>query len=284
MGYYTDIALESVDKTFQKRESALDYGFNEAIINIDTLKKERLYGKPKGEYYLLDCPNLNLLAPVAYEYATMQVASYLQYKIKDLTKKDEYKVLVVCLGNENVVCDSLGSGVFDKLITTIDNSDKAYSLKAVKTNVLAQTGIDSATHTKSIVELVKPDVVILVDSLCSKSIYRIGTSIQITDSGIIAGGAVGLSDRVIDSSFLKCPTIAIGIPYVVRVNTLVGEVLESLSDDESDTKTINGKFGNLIVTPNDIDALIKLGSNIISGAINMAVLGLDLNEQKMVKI
>jgi len=62
------------------------------------------------------------------------------------------------------------------------------------------------------------------------------------------------------------------------------KILESLSDDESDTKTINGKFGNLIVTPNDIDALIKLGSNIISGAINMAVLGLDLNEQKMVKI
>ena len=285
MSLYTDIALECASSTFKKNESLLDYGCSESIINIDNAKKEKEFNKPKGEYYLLDCPNLNSLAPVVYDYIVEQVASYLKYKIKKLTNKDNVNVLVVCLGNENVVSDSLGSEVFNKLITNTKVVGHS-QLQEIKTSVFGKTGINTAELTKSITSITVPDVVVLIDSLCSKSISRVGSSIQITDSGIVAGGAIGNSGKLINSNFLRCPTLAIGIPYVVRIETILEEILGSLTENKEfeEDKTIYNKIKNLLVTPKEIDAMVNLGSYILAGAINLAVLDLGIEEQRLIKL
>lgn len=285
MSFYTDIAFEAVNSSFAKKANDLEYGCTESIVKIDNYKKEKLYNKPKGEYYLLDCPNLNSLAPVVYEYIIEQVASYLRHKINSVTNKDNYSVLVVCLGNENIVSDSLGSEVFSKLITTTYDNEYSNSLQAIRTSVFGKTGIDTATLTKGITNLTNPDVVLLIDSLCSVSINRIGTSIQISDTGLVAGGAIGRQGKLINAPFLKCPTLAVGIPFVVRVETIIGEVLNALSDTIlEENKTLDNKCRNLLVAPKDIDNMVELGSYLIASAINLAVLDLSIEEQRLIRM
>lgn len=285
MSYYTDIAMECVNSLMTKKENQLDFGCREVVVNIDSIKKEKMIGKPKGEYYLIDCPNLNSLAPVVYEYIIEQVSSYLRYKIRKETKKDVNKVLVICLGNENVVSDSLGAKVFEKLITTNTDDVCRNSLQAIKTSVLGSTGIETSTLAKSITATLNPDIVILIDSLCSVSTHRVGNSIQINDCGIIAGGAVGRNGKLINNSLLHCPTLAMGVPFVVRVETIIGDVLNMMTDlNLEDDLTINNKCADLLVTHKDIDKLVELDSFIIASAINMAVLDLSLKEQRIIKI
>lgn len=286
MSMYTDIAMECVNSTFKKKESLLDYGCKESIVNIVTTKMQREFNKPKGEYYLLDCPNLNMLAPVVYDYIVEQVASYLKYKIKKITNKERVKVLVVCLGNENLVSDSLGAQVFDKLITTKDEKEESNILQAIKTSVFGKTGINTADLTKSMVSISCPDVVILIDSLCSQSVSRIGNSLQISDSGIVAGGAIGKDGKRINANLLRTPTLAMGIPYVVRVETIIGEILGNLTEDRDfeDDKTIYNKIKSLFVTPKEIDLMVDLGAYIIASAINLAVLDLGIDEQRLIKL
>ncbi|MGN1227924.1 MAG: GPR endopeptidase [Christensenellales bacterium] len=285
MSIYTDIAVECVNSKFDDNEKSLEFGCTESVVKIDSSKKQKIYNKPKGEYYLLDCPNLNSLAPVVYDYIIEQVASYLKCKIKSVTNKEKCKVLVVCLGNENVVSDSLGAQVFDKLITSVHKGEGESSLQAIRTSVLGKTGIDTATLTKSVTTLLNPDVVLLIDSLCSLSINRIGTSIQIADSGIVAGGAIGRQGQLINAPFLRCPTLAIGIPFVVRVETIIADVLNQLSDVQiGDNKTVNAKCKNLLVAPKEIDSMVELGSNLIASAINLAVLDLSVDEQRLIKL
>lgn len=383
---YTDIAKECVTSNMEAKENKLDFGCFESIVKIDSAKKEKYYGKAKGEYYLLDCPNLHSLAPIVYEYIVEQVASYLRYKIRKITNKQNYKILVVCLGNENIVSDSLGASVYSKLITTpfsggvkedegnllksninrcsnlnLNKSnlnfetsknliskfayelDNGYSdvrlterdrkiidayesgvpfndlpknlhldsfmyrnlkkrdvkhfnnvsnerqsqniLQAVKTSVFGKTGIDTAKLTKGIKDIVEPDAVILIDSLCSSSLNRIGTSIQISDSGLVAGGAVGRQGTLINAPYLKCPTLAIGIPFVVRIETIVNEILSTMSDvDIGDNKTISNRCRNLLVAPKEIDLMVELGAHIIASSINLAVLDFSTSEQRMMKI
>lgn len=418
MSIYTDIAKECASLKMEEKENRLDFGCYQSIVKIDSAKKERIYGKPRGEYYLLDCPNLNALAPIVYEYIIEQVASYLRYKIEKVTNKHTYKALVVCLGNENIVSDSLGASVFSKLITsplsesvsasgknrtplngvdvkqcgkpapkvtkgnqnqqpkpkgnkgtnaenlrnlirfnyagkgknkgkfslnptthyhqqngatqcefgadysgntrlseyertllncyengtsyedlpiskfhsTTHTNGEDYTccgntLQAVKTSVFGKTGINTAQLTKGIKNITDPDVVILIDSLCSKSLSRIGSSIQIADAGLVAGGAIGRQGTLINAPFLKCPTLAVGMPFIVRVETIVNEVLSSMSDVAmEENKTMSAKCKNLLVAPKDIDVMVELGSHLIASAINLAVLDLTTEQQRMIKI
>ena len=285
MSIYSDIAVECVNSMFKRKENTLDYGCYESVIKIDSTRKQNEYNKPKGEYYLLDCPNLHKLAPIVYEYIIMQLSSYIKCKIANLLKKPAYKILVCCLGNENLVSDSLGCKVFDKIISSVGENENENTLMSIKTSVYGKTGIKTADFIKSISEISNADLVIVIDALCSSSISRIGTSIQVTDSGIVAGGAMGASGKLINAQFLHKPTIVIGIPFVVRVETIIKEVLSNLSDNDlEDTKTISAKSHGLIVTPKDIDSMVELGSYIIASAINNAVLDLDINEQRLLKL
>lgn len=58
------------------------------------------------------------------------------------------------------------------------------SVSTVRTGVLGETGIESAEIIKGIVNVINPSCVIAVDALASSSAERLGTTIQLSDTGI----------------------------------------------------------------------------------------------------
>ena len=55
----------------------------------------------------------------------------------------------------------------------------------------------------------------VIDALASRSIDRISSTIQISDTGIVPGAGVGNTRKEISQATLGIPVIAIGIPTVV---------------------------------------------------------------------
>ena len=120
MSFYTDIAYEKCDTKMQKRSENLDYGCVEFLVDINSTFKERRYEKPRGRYYLLNCPNLDLLAPVVYEYIVSRLSNYLKKIFSSKIQSINKKILVVGLGNEHLVSDSLGAKTVNKLCIDCD--------------------------------------------------------------------------------------------------------------------------------------------------------------------
>ena len=52
------------------------------------------------------------------------------------------------------------------------------------------TGIETVEILKGIVENIKPKLVIVIDALASRSIERISSTVQISDTGIVPGAGV----------------------------------------------------------------------------------------------
>lgn len=290
MKYYSDVASEfninfKKSKNFKVNfEKELDYGCKKTIINIDSSAKSIMYAKPKGEYYSLECANLFYLAPVVLDYMAQELSEYLKAKIKKMLNKNSYKALVVCLGNGNMVCDSLGAEVFEKLIIS-NQSFTENTIYAIQPSVFGKTNIQSVEHIEAVCGKIKPDICIIVDALCSLSISRIGNCVQVCDSGILAGGAMNRSNNtIISKKTLGIPTICIGIPLVVRLENIFNEFVSNLtSEDCFDDEGIYSKFKNVIVAPKNIDEIVKQSAYLISTALNLAILNLEKDEQELLK-
>ena len=229
MSFYTDIAYENCGDNM-KKSANLQYGCEEFIVNINSTIKEKKYRKPRGEYYLLNCPNLDLLAPDVYDYIVNRLANYLKEVINAKVESQTKNILVVGLGNERLVTDSLGTRTVNKLCINCDLNNTQNKLYAFSPGVMATTGLPTEKIIKSIVREIDPDLVILVDSLCAISTARLGSSFQITDNGLKPGGAVNSDAKLINTKFLGKPTISIGSPLVVKTETIVGEVISKISD------------------------------------------------------
>jgi len=62
---------------------------------------------------------------------------------------------------------------------------------------------------KGIVENIKPKLIIVIDSLASRSIERISRTVQLSDTGIVPGAGVGNQRKEISKDTLGIPVIAI---------------------------------------------------------------------------
>ncbi len=153
------------------------------------------------------------------------------------------------------------------------------------------TGIETAEILKGIVDNIKPKLVIVIDALASRSIERISSTIQLSDTGIVPGAGVGNTRSEISKSTLGIPVIAIGIPTVVETAVLVNDCLDlfiqKLQDEAKSNDYLNQlkekdnyeeikealipKEYNLIVTPKEIDDLIENMKEIVAGGINGAM-------------
>ena len=178
-----------------------------------------------------------------------------------------------------------------KYFKTVDGDDyvSAEGLKAIAPGVMAQTGMETARILLGIIKEVQPDLVIAIDALAARSIRRLGTTIQLTDTGIHPGSGVGNHRRGMTRENLGVPVIAIGVPTVVgaaaivhgTVNALVrtltaskegsryGEYIRELDSDsqyELIRELLEPEFGAMFVTPQDMDERIcKLSAAIAEG-------------------
>ena len=171
----------------------------------------------------------------------------------------------------------------------IDKDSRPVS--SIAPGVLGTTGIETMEVIKGIVENIKPKLIIVIDSLASKSIERISSTVQISDTGIVPGAGVGNVRNEISINTLGIPVIAIGVPMVVDLASITNDCInifienlqkKALSNDflnELKTKdnyneikeALNvGKY-NMIVTPKEIDDLIENMKNVIAKGINFAL-------------
>src|SRR5690625_6285147 len=79
-----------------------------------------------------------------------------------------------------------------------------------------------------IVEKFKPDFVIAIDALVSRSIERENETIQLSDSGSHPGSGVGNKRKELSKDTLGIPVIAIGVPTVVDAVTITSDTIDFL--------------------------------------------------------
>lgn len=189
--------------------------------------------------------------------------------IKELKKyitinKDDI-FLIIGLGNSNSTPDSLGPKTLDNIVVTrhlylLGDTDPNYSNVAkFKPNVIGETGIDSISILKGIIKDSKATKVIIIDALKASKVERLNRVIQITNKGINPGSGINNNRGEVSKKTMKTEVIAIGVPTVVDVKTIV----EDLIKEEITLKE------NLIVTPTNIDFTIEKLSLLIGNGLNM---------------
>lgn len=264
MNTRTDFADEIIKKSNKdyKRVSKKYKNMNMTIIDI--LNDNNMFNKEKGKYISIDFENLY------DEIIRKKVSDLLVESLHNLYKiKKNDKVLIVGLGNQKIIADSLGPNVADKIVVTNhlfklypEGVDKGMKKVCVFTpKVMGQTGLESADLVYSICELFKPNIVIVVDALASSSINRINKVIQLSDTGISPGSGVGNHRKEINEKSLNVKVVAIGVATVVEASQIIKEL------DKKITLPENQNY-NLILTPKEIDEDIEHLSTIIATSIN----------------
>ncbi|SNX55227.1 GPR endopeptidase [Thermoanaerobacterium sp. RBIITD] len=271
------------------------------IVKVKILNNEgvKAMGKPIGDYITIDAPDLKYRNLELEE----KVAKILADVIREIANVNvKIKTLVIGLGNWNVTPDALGPKVTENIVVTrhlkelvpLQFGDNISSVSAIAPGVLGITGIETAEIVKSIVDRTKPDLLITIDALASRRIERLATTIQISNTGISPGSGIGNGRLAINEESLGIPVIAIGVPTVVDAATIANDTMEYLTNaliqktskdspfymvlknmgDEDKyalIKEVLDPEANLMVTPKEIDILIKNISSIISRGINLAL-------------
>ena len=177
-------------------------------------------GKPIGNYITVDIKNIKIVDESEIEKSAEVVSNELKELIGAHVQSKE-DILVVGLGNIYVTPDALGPKVVNDIEVTrhiikylpqyID--ENARPVSAISPGVLGTTGIETLEILEGIVNNIKPKLLIVIDALASRSIERISSTIQISDTGIVPGAGVGNTRSEISQKTLNIPVIAIGVIY-----------------------------------------------------------------------
>lgn len=228
-------------------------------------------GKPQGNYITLTLdPNYRETQDTLKQTVTI-IAQALHSLLAPYTiiKGD---VLVVGLGNESITPDAIGPQVHKHIAVTRHLVEQLPSyfghlrkVTTVASGVLATTGLESLEFVRGVVEEVKPHCVIAVDALASRSLHRVCSTIQLSNTGITPGSGVGNHRGALTEETLGVPVIAVGVPTVVDGQTLVADLL----NQEALTKEVEG--ADFFVTPKEIDSHIAQLSKLLADGINQAL-------------
>lgn len=253
MPIFTDIAAElyppsrgSVPrgvKTFTASASGI--GLTRVDIERGGLRR------PKGRYITLDMPQFAVIDDrnEAYVWA---IAS----QLRSLLPR-EGLVLVAGVGNRAVTADALGPETADRVFVTRqlcghpDAAGEELRLRPVAAfapGVEGATGLATAELLQSVVQRLAPAAVVCVDSLCTADARRLGCSVQLSTAGLSPHSAPPLTQQT-----LGAPVVAVGVPTV----------MESAASPDAEHP--------LVVTPKDIDAIIRRGATLLALAINKAL-------------
>jgi spore protease len=133
---------------------------------------------------------------------------------------------------------------------------KCAEISVITPGVMATTGMDATVVLKGICDLIRPDAVVAIDSLCTRSAERLGSTVQISNTGISPGSGIGNPRLPISKETLGVPVISIGIPTVIDSRVLSSEDI-SLGEP-------------MMVCPKEINDIVSVGAEIIGKAINQA--------------
>ena len=326
---HTDLAIDYIDEKSSlegvKYKEKTISGINVTYVDLDI---KNALNKKKGQYITIEFDD------ITDTKNEKVVTSVLTKILRDLISVNHDTLgLVVGLGNINSTPDSLGPLVVDNITITnhiyeLGTLSKNYSrVCSIKPSVMGETGIETKKIIESIVNKIKPNYVVIIDSLASSSIERLNKTIQITDTGINPGSGIGNIQGEISKDTLGIPVYAIGVPTVSSASVIVKDTInflyknyaynkeymhkpsnklkhsinylnEKIKEEEIDKIKLHGFIGtlsdeelqllfnevlnpigyNYMVTPKEIDFIMKKMSNIISNSINRTLHNIDKND------
>ncbi len=279
----TDLASEAKEAANIENIRGISYcekqisGVEISDMKITTEEGSSIIGKPLGRYITVGCKKSWLMTDEEKENVIQTVTDY----ITELVPKGDKTVLVVGLGNRDITPDSLGPRTVDGLIVTrhvkeydpkLFDSIGQEEIAAIAPGVVGQTGIETLELIRGAVERVKPDVVIAVDALAARSVDRLGSTLQLSDTGLSPGSGIGNRRREINRTSIGVPVIAIGVPTVVDSSTLVYDALSKAGIEKIDTslKSVLENGRSFFVSLKESDVAVAESAFIISAALNRA--------------
>lgn len=299
----TDLALE-VRESFPEDDVEISgvslqkksyFGDRIWITTVEILNEQgaKQMQKPVGKYVTIEFTEKNREDSREKQGDTWEKAAHKMAEIlEEITRNRKGEsYLVAGLGNRFATPDALGPFVLEDIevnrhIRREFGEDaltkKEKELSAVSPGVMAQTGMESQEILGGIIEKVHPSCLLVIDSLASRSVNRLCTTIQITDTGICPGAGIGNNRNALNEESLHVPVIAIGVPTVVDAGTIVSECMEeTLQQEGYSAKQIElflqslskEHVSNLFVTPKDIDEQIRTIGKVLAKGINYFVKG-----------
>lgn len=296
---YTDLAVE-IQEECSGRQGEIPgvvleqykedgKGIRVTKIQIQTADGAKRMGRPIGNYMTLESTDKehsdehsdkNLSGTKLPD--TNLLASY----INELLPSSAHSFLIVGLGNANMTADALGPLTIEKMA----QSGMASHTSMIVPGVFAQTGMESCEIIQGIVQQTSPDCIITIDALAARSAFRLGTTVQLTDTGIRPGSGVGNARKGITKENMKIPVIAIGIPTVVSAAAIVSDAMDSLKqigynetilgsiamlDKEEYYQLISEVFapelGSLFVMPKNLDEELDTMSSLLAASLSQVI-------------
>jgi len=268
----TDLAVEMFDPdsgklpkgiTRKLRKSSV-CEITEISVN-DELAGIRI-GKNKGKYITVETDRLSAHPEDPTEQSS-NIADELDRLIED-----KRHILVIGLGNDDITPDALGPKTAKRVIATrhIAGENAGAELSQLELNtvsvlvpgVTGQTGIEASELVRSVCDSIKPTCVIVIDALACNDISRLGTTIQLSDSGISPGSGVQNRRKELSRETLGVPVVAVGIPMVVDMHSIVHSITGMPPDKH---------LPNMMVTPRDIDKMTDRSAHLLALSINKSV-------------
>ena len=274
MNIRTDLAAE-LKTDIEKKTGGVNankehYGDIEiTTIEIENEIGARIIGKPVGKYISFALP------PFLEQTDESLAVKIITSRLRSLFPRKVGTVLVVGLGNREITPDALGPESASRVLATrhikkelgeVEGLGDLNPVAVLSPGVLGKTGIETLEIIKGAVERVKPGLVIAVDAFATADTERLGTTVQVSSSGISPGSGVGNSRKALDKNSLGVPVISIGVPTVVDATTLARELV-----GDNLPKKIRPFGREMFVTPREIDVIIKRAAKLISRVLNSAL-------------
>ena len=224
------------------------FGVSQAFLAIESEEKSREVGLAKGEYYIINSPFLHELQDENEIYLSKKIAKILREVLKEKNINKSDKILLACLGNPNIEGDRLGKEVFDRV--EFSTFDKKPHLFKFCPNIYLFTGVETAEIIKMFVKFLKIKGVIIIDSLATTSLSRLGKSFQITTTGMTPGSGVTRFGKAISEADLDAKCISIGVPFLLS------------------SQAVTKVEGEIFLVPKDVSEQVARVGKIIANALN----------------
>ena len=273
----TDLALEAKELLGRQHHGIKSSAFTRGTLSVDLVEvltedAARELKKPCGTYITVSLSPFGSAQQL--NHSEIEAVASL---IDDMLPKENPLTLVVGLGNQDITPDALGPKTVSQTLVTrhivqsMQNQglENLASVAAIAPGVLGQTGIETQEIILSLVRQISPSCVIAIDALASKSMKRLGSTVQISNTGISPGSGVFNKRRELSEHTLGVPVISIGVPTVVDAQTLASGILQKNGQTGAPVAFSGGE--TMMVTPREIDVIIKRASNILALCINKAL-------------
>ena len=282
MEYRTDLAMERTVYPGGMGEgvsvtTSCDGDAQITWVRIESEKASKRLGKARGDYWTMMHPDLPRLEPEQRIEIARQIAQTLRLMLPPTGD-----VLVLGLGNRRMTADALGDRVVSGVLVTRHLMQENSSIRGVCAlcpGVLGVTGVEPAALARGLVDRLTPAALIVVDSLAAMETDPIGTTVQLTDTGIHPGSGVGNHRMGITRESMDVPVIAMGIPLVVYASTIVRDALQQMLSNDSEAEEASEMadhlaaqtHSELVVTPKNIDELVAGLADMLALSINCAL-------------